>query len=49
MRLVADVWALLLSRRRYWQVPMVVVVLALAVLALFAQGSGVAPFVYTLF
>lgn len=36
-------------RKRYWLAPVVVMLLLLGVLVVFAEGSAVAPFVYTLF
>ena len=36
-------------RKRYWLAPVVVMLLLMGVLVVFAEGSAVAPFVYTLF
>lgn len=36
-------------QKKYWLVPIVLVLLLFGVLLLFAQSSAVAPFVYTLF
>ncbi len=45
---LAELWAFSRTHKRYWLVPMLLVLLALAALVLLG-GSGVAPFVYTLF
>jgi hypothetical protein len=37
------------SQKRWWLVPMVVVLLVFGLLLLFAQTSALAPFIYTLF
>lgn len=47
--LVKDLWAYLGTRKKYWLVPLLLVMVLLASLAIFAQGSAVAPFIYTLF
>lgn len=47
--LIADLWAYLRVRKKYWLAPIVVVLLVLGALIVLAQGSAVAPFIYTLF
>ncbi len=37
------------TRKRYWVIPMVTVLLLFGALLLLAEGSAVAPFIYTLF
>lgn len=39
----------LLARKKFWLLPILVVMLGLGALLLLAQGSAVAPFIYTLF
>jgi len=36
-------------RKKWWLVPIIVVMVAVGVLLVFAQGSVLAPFIYTLF
>jgi hypothetical protein len=36
-------------RKRYWIIPMVTVLLLFGALLVFAEGSALAPFIYTLF
>jgi hypothetical protein len=36
-------------RKKFWMLPLIVVMLLLGLLLVFAQGSAVAPFIYTLF
>jgi len=36
-------------RKLWWLMPMIIVLILFAVLLIFAQGSAVAPFIYTLF
>jgi len=47
--LFADLWDFLRYRKKYWLMPIVLVLLLLGGLIVFAQGSAVAPFIYTLF
>jgi len=47
--IVGELLAFLWSRKLYWMIPMVLVLLLVAALLIFAQGSAVAPFIYTLF
>jgi hypothetical protein len=37
------------ARKLWWLLPMLIVLVLLVVLLVFAQGSAVAPFIYTLF
>lgn len=37
------------KRKLWWMMPMVVVLLLFGLLMVFAQGTAVAPFIYTLF
>ncbi len=39
----------LLNNKRWWMVPMVVVLFLFGVLFILAQSSAIAPFIYTLF
>ena len=47
--LLKDLWAFMRVRKKYWLVPLVVVLMLLGLLVVMAQGSAVAPFIYTLF
>jgi len=44
-----EFWEFLRVRKRYWLLPIVLVLVLLGALLIFAQGSAVAPFIYTLF
>jgi hypothetical protein len=47
--LIKDLWAFMRERKKFWLAPIIIVLLLLGVLIVFAQGSVVAPFIYTLF
>jgi uncharacterized protein DUF5989 len=44
-----ELWAFMRSRKKFWLLPIVVVLLLLGVLIVLTQGSAIAPFIYTLF
>ena len=37
------------ERKLWWLIPLVVLLVAFGLLLVFAQASGIAPFIYTLF
>jgi hypothetical protein len=47
--LLAEFWAFLRVRKKWWLAPIFVVLLLFAALMIFAQGSALAPFIYTVF
>jgi hypothetical protein len=47
--LLKDLWGFMKERKKFWLAPIIVVLLILGGLIVFAQGSAVAPFIYTLF
>ncbi len=44
-----ELWAFMKERKKFWLLPIVLVLLLLGTLIVFTQGSAVAPFIYTLF
>ena len=49
LELFKDLWAFMRVRKKFWLLPLVLVLVMLGALMVFAQGSVVAPFIYTLF
>ena len=49
LELIKDLWSFMRERKKFWMAPIIVVFLLLTVLIVFAEGSAVAPFIYTLF
>ncbi len=47
--LLKDLWRFMRARKKFWLLPIIIVMMLLGALLIFAQGSAVAPFVYTLF
>ena len=44
-----DLWQFMRQRKKFWLAPIIVVMALLGGLLMLAQGSAVAPFIYTLF
>ncbi len=49
MEILKELWAFLNVRKKLWLAPIITILLVLGGLLIFAQGSVVAPFIYTLF
>ena len=49
MEFVAELWRFMRVRKKYWLMPIVVMMAILGGLLVVAQGSSVAPFIYTIF
>jgi hypothetical protein len=46
---VLELWAFMKERKKFWLLPIIIVLVALGALIVLTQGSAVAPFIYTLF
>ena len=44
-----EFWSFLLVRKKYWLLPIFIVIITFGGLIMLTQGSAVAPFIYTLF
>lgn len=44
-----ELWAYMRERKKWWLVPILLVLLLVGLLLVFAQGSALAPFIYTIF
>lgn len=49
MELIKEMWAFLNVRKKLWLAPIIFVMLVVGGLLILAQGSVIAPFIYTLF
>ena len=49
MSILAELWSFLRVRKKYWLMPIVIMLLIFGGLVILVQGSAVAPFIYTLF
>jgi hypothetical protein len=46
---VAELWSFMRVRRKYWLIPIIVMMAVFGGLVILSKGSAVAPFIYTLF
>ncbi|MEZ5082534.1 MAG: DUF5989 family protein [Bacteroidales bacterium] len=49
MEFLKDLWGFLKVRKKFWLLPLIIVLLLFGVLIVFTSGSAIAPFIYTLF
>ena len=49
MGLVGEFWGFMKQRKKWWLLPVIVVMVVVGGLLVFAQGSALAPFIYTIF
>ena len=47
--ILGELWAFMRVRKKWWLLPIIVVMLLVGALLVFAQGSVLAPFIYTIF
>jgi hypothetical protein len=47
--LLKELWAFMRVRKKFWLLPIIAVLLLVGTLLVFAQGSALAPFIYTIF
>ena len=49
MSFVNEFWEFLRERKKFWLLPIILILLLMGGLIILTEGSAVAPFVYTLF
>ncbi len=49
MSFLGDLWGFLRTRKKFWLLPLILVLLLFGALIVFTGGSAIAPFIYTLF
>jgi hypothetical protein len=49
MSLIAELWQFMRVRKKYWLLPIVLMMALFGGLVVLTQGSAVAPFIYTVF
>lgn len=47
--LTRELWEFMRVRRKWWLVPLVLTLFIVGAILVFAQGSALAPFIYTVF
>ena len=49
MDFLKDLWGFLKDRKKFWLLPLIMILLTFGVLIVLASGTAIAPFIYTLF
>ncbi len=49
MSFLAELWSFLKVRKKFWLLPILIMMVVFGGLIVLSQGSAVAPFIYTLF
>jgi len=49
LSILSELWDFLKVRKKWWLAPIILFLLLIGLLLVFAEGSAVAPFIYTLF
>ena len=47
--ITGEIWAYLGERKKWWLAPVILMMLLVGAILIFAQGSALAPFIYTIF
>ena len=47
--LMTELWGFMRERKKFWLLPILILLLTVGGLLVFAQGSALAPFIYTIF
>ena len=49
MDFLKEIFQLMMARKKYWLMPIILLLLAFGGLIVITQGSAIAPFIYTIF
>ncbi len=49
MSFLIEFWSFIKVRKKYWLLPIIVILLMFGGLIILSQGSALAPFIYTIF
>lgn len=49
MQFMKELWGFLRERKKFWLLPLILILLVFGVLTILTAGSAIAPFIYTLF
>ncbi len=49
LSIIKEFWQFLRVRKKWWLMPIVIILLLFGALIVFTEGSAIAPFIYTLF
>jgi hypothetical protein len=49
LSVMKEFWQFLLVRKKWWLMPIIIILVLFGALIVFTEGSAIAPFIYTLF
>ena len=49
MSMLTELWAFIRSRKKFWLLPIIIVMVLFGTLVVLANTAAIAPFIYTLF
>jgi hypothetical protein len=49
MSIIRELWVYMKTRKKFWLVPIIVMMVVFGGLVILTKGSAVAPFIYTIF
>lgn len=49
LALAGEIWLFLRQNKKFWLLPIIIILVLMGVLLIFAQSSALAPFIYTIF
>lgn len=49
LSILKEVWEFIKHKKKYWLIPIVIILLLIGTLLVVTEGSAIAPFIYTLF
>ncbi len=49
LAIFSELWRFLKIRKKWWLLPILLMIVVLGLILVFAQGSALAPFIYTVF
>ncbi|MCJ7545958.1 MAG: DUF5989 family protein [Deltaproteobacteria bacterium] len=49
LSILSEFWDFLKTRKKWWLLPIIVLLVLLSALIVLTEGSAIAPFIYTLF
>ena len=49
INILKELWGFMKERKKWWLLPIILVLVLLGLLIVLTEGSAVAPFIYTLF
>ncbi|MBN1598159.1 MAG: hypothetical protein JW894_07680 [Bacteroidales bacterium] len=49
MEFLKDLWSFLKVRKKFWLLPIIIILVLFGIIVIVSSGSAIAPFIYTLF